>query len=101
MADTLQKSLGVYRGTALMLNIVIGAGLLTLPGLAVKVAGGNALWAWGLCALAALPLLAVFIATRMLAASHLMPTAPSARSARRRRRSCSSEPSSSVCHPSP
>jgi amino acid efflux transporter len=61
MSDTLRKSLGVYRGTALMLNIVIGAGLLTLPGLAVKVAGGNALGAWIVCALAALPLLAVFI----------------------------------------
>jgi amino acid efflux transporter len=61
MADTLRKSLGAYRGTALMLNIVIGAGLLTLPGLAVKVAGGNAIGAWIACALAALPLLAVFI----------------------------------------
>jgi amino acid efflux transporter len=61
MSAQLSKSLGVYRGTALLMNIVIGAGLLTLPGLAVKVAGGSALAAWLICAAAAVPLLAVFI----------------------------------------
>jgi amino acid efflux transporter len=44
-----------------MLNIVIGAGILALPGLAVKQAGDHAFLAWMLCALAALPLLGVFI----------------------------------------
>ena len=44
-----------------MLNIVIGAGLLALPGLAVEAVGDHALWAWIVCALAAIPLLTVFI----------------------------------------
>ena len=58
---TLSKSLGVIRGTGLMLNIVVGAGLLALPGLAVEAAGDQALWSWLACALAALPLLAACI----------------------------------------
>jgi amino acid efflux transporter len=61
MSAELSKSLGLYRGTALLMNIVIGAGLLTLPGLAIKVAGANALYAWLICAVAAFPLLCVFI----------------------------------------
>lgn len=44
-----------------MINIVIGAGLLALPGLVLNVAGDHALWAWAACALAALPLLLVFM----------------------------------------
>jgi len=58
---TLTKSLGLLRGTGLMLNIVVGAGLLALPGLTVAVAGDQALWAWLVCAIAALPLLLVFV----------------------------------------
>ena len=58
--NDLKKSIGVWRGTAMMLNIVLGAGLLTLPGLAVKTAGSSALLVWLVCALAAVPLLAVF-----------------------------------------
>ncbi|GGB52436.1 amino acid permease [Tistrella bauzanensis] len=57
----LHRSLGTVKGAAVMLNIVLGAGLLILPGLAVRRAGDHALIAWGLCALAALPLLAVFV----------------------------------------
>lgn len=60
MSD-LAKTLSPLRGGALMLNIVVGAGLLTLPGLVVASAGDQALWAWGACALAAIPLLLVFI----------------------------------------
>jgi len=56
----LKQTLGVARGTALMLNIVLGAGLLTLPGLAFREIGADALWIWLLCALAAAPLLLVF-----------------------------------------
>lgn len=56
----LSKTLGVWRGTAMMLNIVLGAGLLTLPGLAVAAAGGAALMVWAACALASIPLLIVF-----------------------------------------
>ncbi|MEM9974490.1 MAG: amino acid permease [Pseudomonadota bacterium] len=56
----LTKTLNVWRGTAMMLNIVLGAGLLTLPGLAVAAAGGAALTVWAACALASIPLLIVF-----------------------------------------
>lgn len=56
----LSKTLSAGRGTALMLNIVLGAGLLSLPGLAVETVGASALLVWGACALAAIPLLAVF-----------------------------------------
>ena len=61
MTETLSKSLGVFKGAALLLNIVIGAGLLTLPGLAVEVAGDQAVASWLICAVATMPLLAVFI----------------------------------------
>ncbi|PWR01154.1 hypothetical protein DKT77_18525 [Meridianimarinicoccus roseus] len=56
----LPRTLTVWRGTAMMLNIVLGAGLLTLPGLAAQAAGASAPLIWALCAVAALPLLAVF-----------------------------------------
>ena len=57
----LKQTLTLLRGTGLMLNIVVGAGLLALPGLTVAVAGDQALWAWLVCAVAALPLLLVFV----------------------------------------
>jgi amino acid efflux transporter len=57
----LVRTLTVTRGTGLMLNIVIGAGLLALPGLVVKEAGDHAIWAWLVCSLASIPLLAVFM----------------------------------------
>ncbi len=41
-----------------MLNIVLGAGLLTLPGLAVWEAGENALTVWLACVVTSIPLLA-------------------------------------------
>jgi amino acid efflux transporter len=61
MNKSLTRSLTVFRGTGVLLNIVIGAGLLTLPGLAVKLAGDNALYAWALCATASAPLVGAFI----------------------------------------
>ena len=61
MSPTLEKTLGPARGAAVLMTIVIGAGLLTLPGLAAQAAGDQAPLAWALCALASLPLLAVFI----------------------------------------
>lgn len=60
MSD-LQKPLTLTTGTALMLNIVIGAGLLALPGLAVKQAGNLALYSWLICGLVSFPLLSIFI----------------------------------------
>ncbi|MEM0948549.1 MAG: amino acid permease [Pseudomonadota bacterium] len=56
----LKKTIGAWRGTAMMLNIVLGAGLLTLPGLAMKEAGDAALLVWLACAAASIPLLYVF-----------------------------------------
>jgi len=56
----IRTSLTALRGTAVMLNIVLGAGLLSLPGLAVLQAGENALTVWLACALASVPLLAAF-----------------------------------------
>jgi len=56
----LARTLSVWRGTALMLNIVLGAGLLTLPGLAAQAAGAAAPLIWLACAAVAAPLLAVF-----------------------------------------
>lgn len=57
----LAKTLTAVRGASLMINIVVGAGLLALPGLVMEAAGDHALWAWAACALAALPLLGVFL----------------------------------------
>lgn len=56
----LTKSLGPLAGTALMLNIVIGAGILILPGLAAREAGASSFWSWVLAALVSIPLLAIF-----------------------------------------
>ena len=57
----LNKTLTLVRGTGLMLNIVVGAGLLALPGLTTEIAGNQALWSWLFCAGAAIPLLLVFV----------------------------------------
>ena len=57
----LVKTLSATRGAGLMLNIVVGAGLLALPGLVVESVGNHALWAWVVCAIVAIPLLSVFI----------------------------------------
>ncbi|MXQ06386.1 amino acid permease [Alphaproteobacteria bacterium GH1-50] len=56
----LTRTIGLGRGTFMMLNIVLGAGLLTLPGLAAQMSGNAAPVVWGACALVAIPLLAVF-----------------------------------------
>src|SRR5690606_29134926 len=58
---SLKQPLTFLRGTAVMLNIVVGAGLLALPGLAIKQAGSLAFVSWIVCAVAAMPLLAVFV----------------------------------------
>lgn len=56
----LTRALGPWRGAAMMLNIVLGAGLLTLPGLAAIEVGAAAPMLWLACAALALPLLWVF-----------------------------------------
>ncbi|MCA3554024.1 amino acid permease [Aestuariivirga sp.] len=61
MGDELGRTLTATRGAAILLNIVVGAGLLTLPGLVQKVAGSQAPLAWAVCAIAATPLVLVFV----------------------------------------
>ncbi len=57
----LRPTLTLFSGTVLVLNIVIGAGLLVLPGLVYQQVREFSMLAWLLCAAAALPLLLVFI----------------------------------------
>ena len=54
-----QKPLTVWRGAAVMVNIVLGAGVLTLPGLAYGAVGDAAVLVWLACGLLGAPLLAV------------------------------------------
>ena len=44
--NDLKRTLTPLRGAALMLNIVVGAGLLALPGLVIDAVGDHALWSW-------------------------------------------------------
>lgn len=56
----LPKLLTAWGGAGMMINIVLGAGLLTLPGLAYAMVGDAAFMVWLACAAIAAPLLAVF-----------------------------------------
>lgn len=58
--NDIKKTLGAFSGTAMMLNVVLGTGLLILPGLTAKIAGHAAFWAWVAAALVSIPLLWVF-----------------------------------------
>lgn len=55
-----QGSLGVIQGTAYCVTIVLGAGVLTLPGYAYKLAGQKAIWAWLADFVLSFPILFVF-----------------------------------------
>lgn len=57
----LERTLTTMRGAALMLNIVLGAGILALPGLVADAVGGYAFWSWVVCSIVAAPLLWIFI----------------------------------------
>lgn len=59
-SPALAKTLTVPRATALALSIVIGSGLLVLPGLAYQQAGSAALHAWVIDAAIVVPLLVIF-----------------------------------------
>lgn len=56
----LHKTLTVGRGIAVAISMIVGSGLLVLPGLAYAQVGGAAVFAWGAAALVVLPLLVVF-----------------------------------------
>ncbi|MCX8501515.1 MAG: APC family permease, partial [Alphaproteobacteria bacterium] len=57
----LNKNLTLWGGTILFLNVVIGAGLLVVPGLAYQQVGNFAILSWLFCSLIAMPLLLVFV----------------------------------------
>ncbi len=59
-ATRLQPTVGLFGGIMLAVGIVVGAGLLALPGLVYREAGGYALGSWLLDALLVAPLLVVF-----------------------------------------
>ncbi len=50
-----QRDMGILQGTALMLSIIIGAGLFSVPGLSYAQADAQALYSWILVAIAFLP----------------------------------------------
>lgn len=58
--ENLRKSLSISGAVALAFGIVVGAGLLSLPGMAYAEVKGAAIYAWAIDALAVVPLLAVF-----------------------------------------
>ncbi|QNT77655.1 APC family permease [Entomobacter blattae] len=60
-AERLHKSLTLFSGTLFFLNIVIGAGLLVLPGLIYHQLGQSSVAAWLICSASVFPLLLVFI----------------------------------------
>ncbi len=57
----LRRSVGPLGGTAVAVSIVVGSGLLVLPGVVYAQHGPNSLYAWLINAVVVLPLLAVFV----------------------------------------
>ncbi len=60
MSQKLEKSIGFVLGTSYCVTIIVGAGILGLPGEAAKLAGANSVWAWLADLLLVVPLLIVF-----------------------------------------
>lgn len=60
MENKLEKTLGIIPAVGLAITMVLGSGLLILPGLAYQKTGGAALYSWIICALISIPLLIVF-----------------------------------------
>ncbi len=56
----LSKTLTIGQAVALGVTIVVGSGLLILPGLAYQRVGRSAIYAWLICALIVLPILFIF-----------------------------------------
>ena len=61
-AGDLHKTLTVTRGVGVSISMIVGSGLLVLPGLAYAEAGSSAVYAWVLAGAVVLPLLVVFAA---------------------------------------
>ena len=60
MTQQLSKTLSLPAGVGLAITMVIGSGMLVIPGIAFATFGANAIWAWVLCATAIAPVLFVF-----------------------------------------
>jgi amino acid efflux transporter len=58
--NEMKKTLGLFTAIGLAITMVVGSGLLILPGLAYIKAGSSAIYAWGISALVSIPLLIVF-----------------------------------------
>ncbi|VBA52685.1 APC family permease [Mycobacterium attenuatum] len=61
MEQELHRAVGPLGGTAVAISVVVGSGLLVLPGVTYSQHGAAALYAWLLDAAIVLPLLAVFV----------------------------------------
>lgn len=59
--DGLRRDIGLVGGTAVAVSIVVGSGLLVLPGVVYEQHGSSSLYVWLLDALIVVPLLAVFV----------------------------------------
>ncbi|RJF84550.1 amino acid permease [Azospirillum cavernae] len=59
-SNALRPTIGLFGAVTLAIGIVVGAGMLALPGLVYQQAGGWALWSWCLDAVIVAPLLVVF-----------------------------------------
>ncbi|WP_395831980.1 hypothetical protein [Elstera sp.] len=59
-ANSLRPSLSALQGIGVALSMVVGSGLLILPGLGVSLVGAAAIHAWWINALLTLPLLLLF-----------------------------------------
>lgn len=60
IAGDLHKTLTVGRGIGVSISMIVGSGLLVLPGLAYAEAGSSAVFAWVLASAVVLPLLVIF-----------------------------------------
>ena len=60
--NKLKKTLSISQAVGLGITIVVGSGLLLLPGLAYQDAGASSIYVWVICALLVTPLLVIFSA---------------------------------------
>ena len=62
VSNKLKKTLSISQAVGLGITIVVGSGLLLLPGLAYQDAGASSIYVWVICALLVIPLLVIFSA---------------------------------------
>jgi amino acid efflux transporter len=62
MSNELKKTLNISQAVGLGITIVVGSGLLLLPGLAYQDVGASSIYVWVICALLVIPLLVIFSA---------------------------------------